>query len=114
MRTARAATENMAPSLWVRREGERVPELPLAPLLNDTPKRSLRGRLATRMAALGGANLRPASAGGDAWKISFGSSRPCRTALGGFQADKSSPNTSTAPCVACSKLGRDFCSLVTC
>lgn len=86
MRTARAATENMVPSLWVRREGERVPELPLAPLLNDTPKRSFRGRLATRMAALGGANLRPASVGGDAWKISFGSSRPCRTALRGLSS----------------------------
>ena len=67
-------------SLAERREGERVPELPLAPLLKDTPKRSLRGRCATRMAALGGANLRPASAGGAAWKISFGSSRPWRAA----------------------------------
>jgi len=62
-RTARAATANMPPSLAVRREGERVPELPLAPLLNETPKRSLRGRCATRMAALGGAKRRPASAG---------------------------------------------------
>ncbi len=53
----------MPPSLAVRREGERVPELPLAPLLNETPKRSLRGRCATRMAALGGAKRRPASAG---------------------------------------------------
>ena len=78
--TARAATEKMLFSLALRREGERVPELPLAPLLNDTPKRSLRGRCATRMAALGGANLRPASAGGAAWKISFGSSRPWRAA----------------------------------
>lgn len=79
-RTARAATEKMLFSLAERREGERVPELPLAPLLNDTPKRSLRGRCATRMAALGGANLRPASVGGAAWKISFGSSRPWRAA----------------------------------
>jgi hypothetical protein len=77
-RTARAATANMPPSLAVRREGERVPELPLAPLLNETPKRSLRGRWATRMAALGGAKRRPASAGDAAWKISLGSSRPWR------------------------------------
>lgn len=70
------------PSLAGKRRAPEWPESPepLVPLTKElvTLKRMrLRGTYDTRIAALGGANLRPASPAGVAWKISLGSSKPC-------------------------------------
>lgn len=72
--------------MWPIAVGKRRPEEwpespePLVPDTKDdvTEKRMrLRGIYDTRIAALGGAKLRPASPAGTAWKISFASSMPC-------------------------------------
>ena len=65
-----------------KRRPEECPESP-EPLVPDTneevteKRMRLREMYDTRIAALGGANLRPASSAVTAWKISLASSMPC-------------------------------------
>ncbi len=85
----RAGSRSMCPILVGNRSPEEWPESP-EPLVPETKedvtekRMRLRGMYDTRMAALGGAKLRPLRPAGAAWKISFASSMPCMHAKAMF------------------------------